>query len=94
MKIPINTPDIGEEEIREARKVLSEKSLTSSSFDGGTRVQQFEKLLSKFTKSKFAVSVNSGTAALQASLYALDIKSGDEVLILSLIHISEPTRPY
>jgi len=88
MKIPINTPDIGEEEIREVRKVLSEKSLTSSSFDGGTRVQQFEKLLSKFTKSKFTVSVNSGTAALQASLYALDIKSGDEVLIPSFTFVA------
>ena len=42
----------------EVRNVLSEKLLTSSSFDGGTRVQQFEKLLSKFTKSKFAVAVN------------------------------------
>ena len=88
MKIPINTPDIGEEEIREVRKVLSEKSLTSSSFDGGTRVQQFEKLLSKFAKSKFAVAVNSGTSALQASLYALDIKSGDEVLIPSFTFVA------
>ena len=88
MKIPINTPDIGEEEIREVRKVLSEKSLTSSSFDGGTRVQQFEKLLSKFVKSKFAVAVNSGTAALQASLYALDIKTGDEVLIPSFTFVA------
>ena len=33
-----------------------------------------------YVKSKFAVAVNSGTAALQASLYAIDIKPGDEVL--------------
>ena len=88
MKIPINIPDIDDEEIREVRNVLSEKSLTSSSFDGGTRVQQFEKLLSKFVKSKFAVAVNSGTAALQASLYALDIKTGDEVLIPSFTFVA------
>jgi len=88
MKIPINIPNIGNEEIKEVKAVLSEKSLTSSSFDGGIRVQQFEKLLSKFVKSKFAVSVNSGTAALQASLYALDIKSGDEVLIPSFTFIA------
>ena len=88
MKIPINIPDINDEEIREIRNVLSEKLLTSSSFDGGTRVQQFEKLLSKFVKSKFAVAVNSGTAALQASLYALDIKSGDEVLIPSFTFVA------
>ena len=88
MKTPINIPDIDEEEIREVRKVLSEKSLTSSSFDGGIRVQQFEKLLSKFVKSKFAIAVNSGTAALQASLYALDIKPGDEILIPSFTFVA------
>ena len=46
MKIPINIPDIDDEEIRAVRHVLSEKSLTSSSFDGGVHVQQFEKLVS------------------------------------------------
>jgi len=88
MKIPINTPEIGSEEIREIRDVLSAKLLTSSSFDGGTRVQQFEKLISKFVKSKFTVAVNSGTSALQASLCALDIKSGDEVLIPSFTFVA------
>ena len=88
MKIPINIPDIGKEEIREVTTVLSEKSLTSASFDGGKRVQQFEKLLSKFVKSKFAVAVNSGTAALQASLYSIDIKPGDEVLVPSFTFVA------
>ena len=88
MKIPINIPDIGKEEIREVSAVLSEKSLTSASFGGGKRVQQFEKLLSNFVKSKFAVAVNSGTAALQASLYAIDIKPGDEVLVPSFTFVA------
>ena len=88
MKIPINTPDIGKEEIREVAAVLSEKSLTSSSFAGGKRVQQFEKLLANFVKSKFAIAVNSGTAALQASLYAIDVKPGDEVLVPSFTFVA------
>jgi len=88
LKIPINIPDIGKEEIREVTAVLSEKSLTSSSFEGGKRVQQFEKLLSKFVKSKFAVAVNSGTAALQASLYAIDVKPGDEILVPSFTFVA------
>jgi dTDP-4-amino-4,6-dideoxygalactose transaminase len=88
MKIPINTPEIDSEEIREIRDVLSAKLLTSSSFDGGIRVQQFEKMISKFVKSKFTVAVNSGTSALQASLYALDIKSGDEVIIPSFTFVA------
>ena len=88
MKIPINTPDIGSEEMREVRSVLLKKSLTSSSFDGGIYGQQFEKLVSKFVKSKFAVAVNSGTSALQASLYAVNIKPGDEVLIPSFTFVA------
>ena len=88
MKIPINIPDIDDEEIRAVRHVLSEKSLTSSSFDGGIHVQQFEKLISKFVKSKFTIAVNSGTSALQACLYSLDIKPGDEVLVPSFTFVA------
>ena len=88
MKIPINVPIIGKEEINEVHFVLSEKSLTSSANSGGKRVQEFEHLLSSFVKSKFAIAVNSGTAALQAALYALDIKKGDEVLIPSFTFVA------
>ena len=88
MKIPINIPDIDDEEIRAVRHVLSQKSLTSSSFDGGIHVQQFEKLISKFVKSKFTIAVNSGTSALQACLYSLDIKPGDEVLVPSFTFVA------
>ena len=88
MKIPINYPFVDKEEIREVTSVLSEKSLTSSAFEGGKRVQQFENLLSKFVKSKYAIAVNSGTSALQASLYAIDIKPGDEVLIPSFTFVA------
>nr|AIF19824.1 glutamine--scyllo-inositol transaminase [uncultured marine thaumarchaeote KM3_87_G04] len=88
MNIPINIPDIDEQEIREVTSVLSEKALTSASFEGGKRVRQFEDLLSNFVKSKFAVAVNSGTSALQASLYALDIKPNDEVLIPSFTFVA------
>lgn len=88
MKIPINIPLVGKEEIREVRSVLLEKSLTSAANSGGKRVQEFESLLSSFTRSKYAVAVNSGTAALQAALYALDIKKGDEVLLPSFTFVA------
>ena len=88
MKIPINTPIFGKEEIDAVRVVLLEKSLTSSGNAGGKQVQEFEKLLSTFVKSKYAVAVSSGTAALQAALYALDIKKGDEVLIPSFTFVA------
>lgn len=88
MKVPINTPVIGREEINEVRSILGEKSLTTAANAGGRRVQEFEDLLASYTGSKYAVAVNSGTAALQAALYALDIKRGDEVLIPSFTFVA------
>lgn len=83
MKIPVNIPIIGKEEINEVHSVLVEKSLATAANTGGKRVQEFENLLASYIKSKYAIAVNSGTAALQAALYALDIKNGDEVLLPS-----------
>ena len=80
MKIPINVPIISKEEIKEVQSVLTEKSLTSSANSGGKRVQEFEQLLSSFVKSRFVIAVNSGTAALQAALYAFDIKNRDKLM--------------
>ncbi len=88
MKIPINIPIIEKDEINEVRSVLTEKSLTTAANTGGKRVQDFEQLLASYTKSKYAVAVNSGTAALQAALYALDIKQGDEVLVPSFTFVA------
>ena len=41
-----------------------------------------------FIKSKYAIAVNSGTAALQAALFALEIKKGDEILIPSFSFVA------
>ncbi|WP_316507230.1 DegT/DnrJ/EryC1/StrS family aminotransferase [Nitrosopumilus sp.] len=68
--------------------MLKDEALTSSSREGGKNVQAFEKSIASFVKSKYAVSVSSGTAALQAALYALDIKKGDEVLVPSFTFVA------
>ena len=88
MQIPINVPTRGREEIRAVNAVLQKGQLTSSAYHGGKNVQEFEKSATSFVKSKFAVAVNSGTSALQASLYALDIKKGDEVLLPSFTFVA------
>ncbi|MBI3842904.1 MAG: DegT/DnrJ/EryC1/StrS family aminotransferase [Thaumarchaeota archaeon] len=88
MKVPINVPVIDKEEINEVRSVLLGKSLTSAANSGGRRVQEFEKLLASFVKSRYAIAVNSGTAALQAALYALEVKKGDEVLLPSFTFVA------
>jgi len=88
LKISINIPIVGKEEISAVTSVLRSSILTSSTNQGGNHVQAFEKSVSSFVKSKYAIAVNSGTAALQAALYALDIKKGDEVLVPSFTFIA------
>lgn len=88
MTVPVNVPIIGKEEISEVVSVLKNSALTSAANLGGKNVQEFEKLVSSFVKSKYAIAVNSGTAALQAALYALDIKTGDEVLLPSFTFVA------
>ena len=88
MKIPINIPLVGKEEIEAVTDVLKEGALATAANLGGKNVQEFEKLVSSFTKSKFTIAVNSGTAALQAALLALDLKKGDEVLVPSFSFVA------
>ena len=86
--IPINRPWIDNEEKQEVIKVLDENALTSAARNGGKRVQEFESSLRTFLNVKNAISVNSGTAALHAALLALDIKTGDEVLLPSFTFVA------
>ena len=94
MTIPINIPFVGREEISVVTSILKNGALTSSANQGGKYVQEFEKSVSKFVNSKYAIAVNSGTAALQAALYALDIKHGDEVLIPSFTFVATANSVY
>ena len=86
--IPINRPWIDNEEKQEIIKVMDENALTSAARDGGKRVQEFESSLRTFLNVKHVISVNSGTAALHAALLALDIKTGDEVLLPSFTFVA------
>ncbi|MFB5630625.1 MAG: DegT/DnrJ/EryC1/StrS family aminotransferase [Nitrosopumilaceae archaeon] len=88
MKIPINIPILGKEELKEVTSILKGGALTSAANIGGKNVQEFEKLASKYVKTKYAIAVNSGTSALQAALLALDVKFGDEVLIPSFTFVA------
>lgn len=86
--IPINKPQIDDEERQEILKVLDEGILTSASNFGGKRVQDFERLLADFLHVKHAIAVNSGTAALHASILAVGIKESDEILIPSFTFVA------
>ncbi len=78
------------------KTIISDKYLHSSSSDekqinhalknkqlSGTAetVQRYEDALTAYFRSKHAVALSNGSAALHAALYALNVKPGDEVLI-------------
>lgn len=73
--IRIAQPNIDEEDITSVTTALREGRLS-----GGIYAEQFEKLFAKYIGVKYAISVNSATAALQLMLAASDIKEGDEVI--------------
>lgn len=79
--IPINKPVLGEKEKTAVRGVLDSGLLTDASFEGGKNVREFERKLASHVGVKHAIAVNSGTAALQTSLMAYNVKPGDEVVI-------------
>ncbi|HOJ94032.1 MAG TPA: aminotransferase class I/II-fold pyridoxal phosphate-dependent enzyme, partial [Fervidobacterium nodosum] len=74
--IKLSTPDLGEEELQEIKKVLDSGWLIQ-----GDKVEEFENSVKEYLKVKHAIAVSSGTAALHLSLMALNIKKGDEVIV-------------
>ncbi|HEY5927932.1 MAG TPA: DegT/DnrJ/EryC1/StrS family aminotransferase [Kofleriaceae bacterium] len=54
--------------------------LDSGQFVGGTEVSAFERALAKATSTRHAIGTSSGTDALLATLMALGIGPGDEVV--------------
>lgn len=73
-----NKPSLGQEEILALAKVINKGWIAQ-----GEEVLKFENEFSHYLGGKDgqAVAVSSGTAALYLSLYGLDIKSGDEVIV-------------
>ena len=60
-------------------KVIS--LIKSSKFVGGYEVEKFEKNFSKFTGSKYTVSLGNGTDALEIAIKSLNIKKNSEVIV-------------
>lgn len=73
--IYISKPDIGKDEINSVVEVLKSGMIAS-----GPKVKELEATFAKYCNTKYAVAFNSGTAAIHAGLYALDIKENDEVI--------------
>jgi dTDP-4-amino-4,6-dideoxygalactose transaminase len=56
-------------------------SLRSGWIGTGPKVQRFEEMFRKFTGARFAMALNSCTAALHLSMLAIGIRPGDEVIV-------------
>ena len=81
--INISTPVLEDDEIEAVRDVLKSGMLTQ-----GPRVEEFEEAFAPYTGTKYAIAVNSGTAALHVALLAAGVGEGDEVLTTPFSFIS------
>ena len=72
--IPYSQHNINKSDIRNVVSTLKSSWLTQ-----GSKVPEFEKILSNYVKSKYAIAVNSATSALHLSCLALGLKKNDKV---------------
>ena len=76
LQVPFFRPSITEAEINEVADCLRSGWLTT-----GPRVKEFEKRFRESVSGKYAVAVNSCTAALHLAVEALGLKAGQAVLV-------------
>ena len=77
--IPYGHQWIDDRDVKAAVKVLKSNWLTQ-----GPDIEEFEKAVAKYCKTKYAVAVSSGTAALHAAYVVGGIGLGDEVITTPL----------
>lgn len=83
MKIPLVDLKAQYESIKEEIDAAIRRVLENSSFILGKEVEAFEETFARYCGVRFAVGVNSGTAALHLTLLAMGIGEGDEVITVS-----------
>ena len=81
--IPYGRQHIDSEDIKSVIEVLQSDWLTT-----GPKVGEFENAFAEVVGAKYAVAVNSGTAALHAAMFALNIGPGDEVIVPAMTFAS------
>ena len=83
MFIPYSKQSINKADIKSVSRVLKSNFLTQ-----GKKVYEFEKSLTKFTKSKYATVVNSATSGLYIACKTLNLKKNDQVWTSSNTFVS------
>lgn len=82
--IPLSIPSISNKEFDLVKKTISKNWISTF----GDYKNKFDNSLCKITKSKYSISVSSGTAALHLALRVLGVKEGHEVVVPSLTFIA------
>jgi perosamine synthetase len=73
--ISLTNINIDDESIAAVKEVLKSGQIAQ-----GPKVEEFEKSFADYIGVKYAIAVNSGTAALHVALLAMGINPGDEVI--------------
>ena len=73
--IPYGLHWIDDEDIKEVIKVLRGKWIAT-----GPKIKEFEDVFAKYIGCKYAVSVSSGTSALDIAIASLDLKKDSEII--------------
>lgn len=81
--LPYGTQWLNDKEIEEVVDALKSSWITT-----GPKMRLFEDNFKKYIGSKYAIAVNSGTAALHISTSSIDIKLGDEVITTPLTFVA------
>jgi dTDP-4-amino-4,6-dideoxygalactose transaminase len=73
--LPFALPELGEAELNEIKEVVESGWITT-----GPKAHLFEREFASYVGAKFAVAVNSCTAAMHLSLEAIGLQAGDFVM--------------
>ena len=85
--LPLIRACAGQEELREVLEVF-EAGVFGSAYPTATKVRGLEKAFAEYVGAKHALAFSSGTTAQHASLAAIGIGEGDEVIVPPLTFIS------
>lgn len=74
--IPFSPPDMTEMEVEEVKKAILSGWITT-----GPRTKELERKIAAYVGTNKSVCLNSATAAMELTLYALGVGPGDEVIV-------------
>jgi len=84
IKIPVYKPCLNGNELKYVTDCITSTWISSK----GTYIKKFEEGFASYIGASHAISVSNGTVALHLAFLALEIGSGDEVIVPSLTYVA------